>query len=843
MDISTDKKSHVYTGSIPHYVIHDDDNDDDDDSYNMTICSSTEFDKKNKDSLHVDNGCHKISGSVLSYTLNSNYIPSQQRQQQGNITNNNNKIKKEKKKRRRQNKNNASKHTSSSLSLQPLKTKKKYNENNNAAINISSDAMRLLESYTVSSSTSSLKSGNKLSLLNNKVNNDNNPPPPPPSLTITMNMKRDINNLKDNSNRITPISSSSPSFVTQNINDRIKRWEKQIELEPLPDSLGTKEAEVMLEKMRVYDHPMLHDKTSQKAQDIEKVIKNRFSNRPKKRQKKTASVTTTKGLSSSSPPSNKIKRTKSLFMPKTSYSNINKPSKSMNNSTRENKKKEERESIKIIDDITQSRFYNDNTDNINIFTHNKAPYSNDNNTTITRAKVYANFTHNDNLQHIDNEAEGSNIRIMDPMELSDRQDVVQRANEHKLQQLALVRLNSINANKKTSIDELSSSYKIRKSDDDDDDDDDRMDEEGGERNKMSKQKLMKKAAEAIKVKCNTNMHINSLVQKWGLLHDEIHNEMNYNDKGHKQHVVVSSWSSSIAETATSIHESHNDNNINQPSPQSDTTVDNRGISADILEKYKSILPNILDSPRNYIRNYCREAVPILNERSCLLGNECESIKKYYIAIKQKNISTTIWNTATYKLTSEGPQYYPPAQFSRIPQSAQHQNSQPFPLREYLLPEMETKILEAQLLDEYTDGNNVEMVLSQIPRQPCILCNRLLTGIFSARIACGMDDADNCIVQNHGNIFGIDGEYDERVRFTAGEKHHGLIKPFVRYDRNDYIPSVCEIECGVIKHNVHTINGNQIYNTSSDKQIQKIKVKAWEEIEGMVYRQSTSHKCM
>ena len=110
----------------------------------------------------------------------------------------------------------------------------------------------------------------------------------------------------------------------------------------------------------------------------------------------------------------------------------------------------------------------------------------------------------------------------------------------------------------------------------------------------------------------------------------------------------------------------------------------------------------------------------------------------------------------------------------------------FVLREFLTTSEEEE--RSKLFAANPNRDPHELIQEAFPKRKwCLLCNRFITHTMALRQGSGVEKSPIRIVQNHGNLFGIDGEYKQNVMLSCGQNFNGLVKPIVGFDRTHYIP--------------------------------------------------------
>jgi len=219
------------------------------------------------------------------------------------------------------------------------------------------------------------------------------------------------------------------------------------------------------------------------------------------------------------------------------------------------------------------------------------------------------------------------------------------------------------------------------------------------------------------------------------------------------------------------------------------------------------LPRIPDVPRNYNRQFQREAIPELGEPSCRLGMLCESV--------------ALCRVKHQKYGMQGAN-----------------NSSVFIMRAFLAPDKLEKVQTAII-----DGVPPAEAYAQMGSQLCLFCTRIAQqSLALTQGACLNNqpdvplvaeeegghnnaggsgsgggqrtpttraknttrrmpaDAENghlALVQTHANLFDVPGEYrSDTAMLRAGTNYQGLIKPVVKYCRSHYVRSQHRVQISV-----------------------------------------------
>lgn len=164
--------------------------------------------------------------------------------------------------------------------------------------------------------------------------------------------------------------------------------------------------------------------------------------------------------------------------------------------------------------------------------------------------------------------------------------------------------------------------------------------------------------------------------------------------------------------------------------------------------------------------------PVLpGERECSFGRNCESYRLFDYYRKQHPYIND-------DVSTMAPHFGP--------------RQEPFALREFFLPAHQASI--AERLRVRPSGTTIEDVMGGELPQPCLLCTRLVTSTLATQLAMKFDDVDQArVVQNHANIFGVEGEYKDQAKLVRGKAFTGLIAGIVEYDRNHYVPHYIRLE--------------------------------------------------
>jgi hypothetical protein len=106
--------------------------------------------------------------------------------------------------------------------------------------------------------------------------------------------------------------------------------------------------------------------------------------------------------------------------------------------------------------------------------------------------------------------------------------------------------------------------------------------------------------------------------------------------------------------------------------------------------------------------------------------------------------------------------------------------------------IQSEELKAKLkLEVESFVNSIDSQVSARPPNPCLLCELS----ESARLARNCSNNSplhnpelNILTQKFSNIFDSVGEYDSKYQFTCGANFHGIIKPILDFNVNNYLPS-------------------------------------------------------
>ena len=80
------------------------------------------------------------------------------------------------------------------------------------------------------------------------------------------------------------------------------------------------------------------------------------------------------------------------------------------------------------------------------------------------------------------------------------------------------------------------------------------------------------------------------------------------------------------------------------------------------------------------------------------------------------------------------------------------------------------------------------ILKDIPRQPCFLCTDMITCQLATQMAMNAHEVQEpSIIQTFSIIIGKPGEYAENAQLLCGQNFHGIIAPYLNYDRDNYVP--------------------------------------------------------
>lgn len=184
---------------------------------------------------------------------------------------------------------------------------------------------------------------------------------------------------------------------------------------------------------------------------------------------------------------------------------------------------------------------------------------------------------------------------------------------------------------------------------------------------------------------------------------------------------------------------------------------------DVYTAGASLLPDVPDLTRLYLRDFLREAVPEHGERDCMFGADCVSVAMCR------------------------------AKFREYGATKQHSETT-FVLRELLLPRHAHQLEVAAL-----NGKAPADACAELAPQPCLLCSRSATSLLAVALGTHHESsAYQTVVQSHGNLFDREGEYrTDRALLLVGSEFHGIIKPIVRFDRRHYERITVTVRVGAL----------------------------------------------
>lgn len=180
---------------------------------------------------------------------------------------------------------------------------------------------------------------------------------------------------------------------------------------------------------------------------------------------------------------------------------------------------------------------------------------------------------------------------------------------------------------------------------------------------------------------------------------------------------------------------------------------------------KLSMPNIEMLPRSYVVDLLRAPSKVLEERPCMFGDKCESHRLWNI--KNTKYSIKERNRERAKKYPEGKKPY------SLPEA-------PFACREFFLPS-EDKYIRW----ERSKGRPTRLIMADIPRRCCLLCNRYATDQFSNLQKSEIERKQSFIVQSHGNLCNQPGEYIQEVMRSSCYEDSGIYTPSIGYDVEHY----------------------------------------------------------
>jgi len=300
--------------------------------------------------------------------------------------------------------------------------------------------------------------------------------------------------------------------------------------------------------------------------------------------------------------------------------------------------------------------------------------------------------------------------------------------------------------------------------------------------------------------------------------------------------------------------------------------------------------NIPTIKRAYIQNFYRPAIPKTGERSCRNGQMCKVFQIYYqlLLSSKRHLIENKWKNDAPIQNKTNFNQQGPAPGSDLCQDykfyankykktsdnidADKLLPKPEPLREFITPgeskrrseslARELAIFSNEMNANYRDRMSycrnrgerlalkakmkkqiedyVASVDSKIANGPpncCILCELSET----ARLARNCSNNSpihnpelNIVTQKFANIFNDVGEYDSNCQFTCGGNFHGITKPILDFNVNNYLPSRC-----VVAHSKIEISFADDKSPMSNFFTFKMEnilhpVNSWSEREGMLY---------
>lgn len=246
-------------------------------------------------------------------------------------------------------------------------------------------------------------------------------------------------------------------------------------------------------------------------------------------------------------------------------------------------------------------------------------------------------------------------------------------------------------------------------------------------------------------------------------------------------------------------------------------------SSDVFEELKQHGIVIPDEPRARIRNFLREPIEGRERPCCMKKGSCVSSRLMQY-LKNQHFQTVSSSNNPSDRSTNAPNDHSNHSMSKSKPVSIHtlESWTPFVLREYITPATSEMIENAVLL-----GEDPMEILKHTPQGMCILCNRAMVSQLAARIACGITKTPVTPIQNHGNLFGIPGEYHDRVSLRLGGFF--MLKNMVKFSYDDYSP----VYYHVVSDSQSSVDGIVLPK-------KKIILKGWMEMDHMIYREDNNN---
>lgn len=324
-----------------------------------------------------------------------------------------------------------------------------------------------------------------------------------------------------------------------------------------------------------------------------------------------------------------------------------------------------------------------------------------------------------------------------------------------------------------------------------------------------------------------------------------------------------------------------------------------------LEGERDMMQYMPTIRRNYNQNFYRPVIKDTGERPCCNGEHCKIFQCYYqmVMSSRRQLIRMKWcdkrkQNMTQKPCSQnkGTDIASNYQQHAIRYRKQNPNAdsvdsdkdlvKPTVLREFLTPqenEERTNALVTQLAifdneinarysakmnkcnnnDEraalkFNMRREIDSYITNIgarishdrPANPCLLCCLSETARL-ARNCCNNSPLHNpelnVLVQKFANVFGEPGEYKLQHKFTCGTNFHGIIKPILDFNVDNYLPTRTTVACSVIMVDYDFKNTQATTSTDSsrvDQSTQRLckirlenklqTINAWAEYDGMMH---------
>lgn len=104
---------------------------------------------------------------------------------------------------------------------------------------------------------------------------------------------------------------------------------------------------------------------------------------------------------------------------------------------------------------------------------------------------------------------------------------------------------------------------------------------------------------------------------------------------------------------------------------------------------------------------------------------------------------------------------------------------------FICREMISEALEDAIMETLSNGDEVENILPPYIDM-CVVCNMRITTELYDKEKAGLNSENPCIIHNFKIIVDTEGEYPSEMTLLGDDEFCGIIAPFPRYDRSNYI---------------------------------------------------------